>query len=126
MDPADLDVAIDELETRLERLRALYEQYFLGIEKTAPAVVRADVDRRIWALRKEQIRNALSQALVEKEYPTLIIGKTVMGKGARTATGDLFEGKVSTHGMDGRSVHRGGPHLVWVAVGHVRHDESGG
>ena len=46
-----------------------------------------------------QIRAALSAALNEKERPTLIIGKTVMGKGARTKDGAPFEGKVSTHGQ---------------------------
>ncbi|MBN1309007.1 MAG: transketolase [Chitinispirillaceae bacterium] len=48
---------------------------------------------------KSQIRNALGRARAEQEHPTLIIGKTVMGKGARTATGGSFEGKVSSHGM---------------------------
>ena len=57
MELAELDTAIEELEVRLERLRALYEQYFLGIEKIEPSVARKDVDRRIWALRREQIRN---------------------------------------------------------------------
>ncbi|MBN1609575.1 MAG: hypothetical protein JW940_23285 [Polyangiaceae bacterium] len=57
MEPAELEEALEDLETRLERLRALYEQYFLGIEKVPPAVARNDVDRRIWALRKVQIRN---------------------------------------------------------------------
>ena len=57
MEPAELEEALEDLEIRLERLRALYEQYFLGIEKVPPAVARTDVDRRIWALRKVQIRN---------------------------------------------------------------------
>ncbi|MCC6216945.1 MAG: hypothetical protein IT376_18950 [Polyangiaceae bacterium] len=57
MTPDEIDVAIEELETRVERLRALYEQYFLGIEKIEPQVARKDVDRRIWVLRREQIRN---------------------------------------------------------------------
>lgn len=57
MDATELETALEELELRLERLRALYEQYFLGIEKVPPVVVRADVDRRMWALRKEQIHN---------------------------------------------------------------------
>ncbi len=48
---------------------------------------------------KEQIRRALTDAINEKERPTLIIGKTVMGKGARTADGKSFERQVSTHGM---------------------------
>jgi len=53
----ELDVALEELETRLERLRALYEQYFLGFEKIEPQVARKDVDRRIYVLRREKIRN---------------------------------------------------------------------
>ena len=53
----ELDIALEELETRLERLRALYEQYFLGIEKIEPQVARKDVDRRIYVLRREKIRN---------------------------------------------------------------------
>jgi hypothetical protein len=53
----ELDTAIDELETRVERLRSLYEQYFMGIEKIAPAVAHKDVSRRIDILRREQIRN---------------------------------------------------------------------
>ena len=54
---ADIDFELEELETRLERLRALYEQYFLGIEKIEPAVARKDVDRRIWTLRRAKFRN---------------------------------------------------------------------
>jgi len=46
-----------------------------------------------------QIRNALASAIGEKEKPTLIIGKTIMGLGARTESGERFEGKVETHGM---------------------------
>ncbi|HYP87777.1 MAG TPA: MXAN_5187 C-terminal domain-containing protein [Polyangiaceae bacterium] len=57
MEAAELDVAIDELETRLERLRALYEQYFMGIERIEPSIARKDVDRRIYILRREKIRN---------------------------------------------------------------------
>jgi hypothetical protein len=57
VDQAELDNALEELEIRMERLRALYEQYFMGIEKIEPTVARKDVDRRVWMLRKEQIRN---------------------------------------------------------------------
>ncbi len=48
---------IGELEVAVDRLRSLYEQYFMGIEKLEPTVPRKDVDRRIHLLRKEQIRN---------------------------------------------------------------------
>lgn len=57
METLELDTSIDELEMRVERLRSLYEQYFMGIEKIAPAVAHKDVARRIDILRHEQIRN---------------------------------------------------------------------
>lgn len=46
-----------------------------------------------------EIRNALTAAKQEKDRPTLIIGKTVMGKGALGEDGSSFENKVSTHGQ---------------------------
>ena len=42
---------------------------------------------------------ALEVAQGEKERPTLIIGKTIMGKGAVDDNGESFEGQTSTHGM---------------------------
>jgi transketolase len=47
----------------------------------------------------DQIREALKKANAETERPTLIIGKTIMGKGAVTADGSSFERKCETHGM---------------------------
>lgn len=47
----------------------------------------------------EQIRGALKAAVAETEKPVLIIGRTVMGKGAVAADGSSFENKVSTHGQ---------------------------
>ncbi|HRT47566.1 MAG TPA: transketolase [Bacteroidales bacterium] len=46
-----------------------------------------------------QIRKALDAALIEKEKPTIIIGKTIMGKGLLDKDGNSFERKTSTHGM---------------------------
>ncbi len=48
---------------------------------------------------QDEIRNALKKAVNEKQRPTLIIGKTIMGKGALDANGVSFERKTSTHGM---------------------------
>ena len=45
-----------------------------------------------------QIREALNKAQAEKERPTLIIGKTVMGKGALKADGSSYERNCATHG----------------------------
>lgn len=47
----------------------------------------------------DEIRNAIKAANEEKERPTLIIGKTIMGKGCVTETGESFERKTSTHGQ---------------------------
>jgi len=47
----------------------------------------------------QQIRNALDTAIYEKEKPTIIIGKTIMGKGLLDKDGNSFERKGSTHGM---------------------------
>src|SRR4030043_1252108 len=46
-----------------------------------------------------QIRKVLQEAVNENKKPTLIIGKTIMGKGAVADTGASFERQVSTHGM---------------------------
>lgn len=46
-----------------------------------------------------QIREALKEAHLEKERPTIIIGKTIMGKGLLDNEGRSFERKTSTHGM---------------------------
>ena len=46
----------------------------------------------------EQIRKALDDANAESEKPTLIIGKTIMGKGCVTANGDIYEGECELHG----------------------------
>lgn len=45
-----------------------------------------------------EIRQALDKALQEKERPTLIIGNTIMGKGALQAGGSSYERNVKTHG----------------------------
>ena len=44
------------------------------------------------------LAEALDQALAETERPTIIIGRTIMGRGCLTAEGENFEGKCSTHG----------------------------
>lgn len=47
----------------------------------------------------DQIRKALNEAKAEKARPTLIIGNTVMGKGAVAEDKSSYENKVSTHGQ---------------------------
>ncbi|MCC9062564.1 transketolase family protein [Flavobacterium piscisymbiosum] len=44
------------------------------------------------------IRSALNAAHAELERPTLIIGRTIMGKGCVTADGTMYEGQCELHG----------------------------
>ncbi len=46
----------------------------------------------------QAIRSALRAGIAETEKPTLIIGKTVMGKGVVGDDGNMYEGKVELHG----------------------------
>jgi len=74
MDTAEIDRELDDVESRIDRLRSLYEQYFLGIEKMEPSIPRRDVERKMTILRKEQIRNTAQrfkfQMLVQR-YNTM-------------------------------------------------------
>jgi transketolase len=47
----------------------------------------------------DEIRIALKEAHSQQDKPFLIIGKTIMGKGALTDAGANFERQCSTHGM---------------------------
>jgi len=47
----------------------------------------------------DEIRRALTAANAETERPTLIIGRSTMGRGAVAADGSSFENRVSTHGQ---------------------------
>ncbi len=46
----------------------------------------------------DAIRQALNEAKAENERPTLIIGHTIMGKGARKADNSSYESNCATHG----------------------------
>jgi hypothetical protein len=55
--PTEIEKLLGELELAVDRVRSLYDQYFMGIEKLEPTVPRKDIERRVHALLKEQIRN---------------------------------------------------------------------
>ncbi len=48
---------VEEFARKLDILRVRYEQYFLGIERVAPSVLRTDVVRLMRSLEQVQIRN---------------------------------------------------------------------
>ena len=93
----------------LHNLIMFYDSNDIQLSTTVPEVTSEDVAKKYeaWGWRvltiagndAAAIRSALQAAREEKDRPTLIIGKTAMGKGAVTAAGECFENKTSTHGQ---------------------------
>lgn len=93
----------------LDNLIMFFDSNGIQLSTTTQEVTNEDVEAKYkaWGWHvitidgndANQIRKALTEAKAEKERPTLIIGKTVMGKGARTASGESFEDNTATHGM---------------------------
>ena len=93
----------------LDNLIMFYDANNVQLSTTVEEVVSEDVARKYeawgWSVLSidgnstDEIRAALTVAKAEENRPTLIIGKTIMGKGSRAAGGANFENKVSTHGQ---------------------------
>ncbi|MGQ7869481.1 transketolase family protein [Sunxiuqinia sp. sy24] len=93
----------------LNNLVMFYDSNDIQLSTETDAVSREDTAKKYeawgWNVltiegnNHNAIREALKAANTETEKPTLIIGKTIMGKGAVTETGESFERKVSTHGQ---------------------------
>src|SRR6201999_1589381 len=48
---------LDALDSALDRVKVLYEQYFLGIQKQPPTFLHTDVERKIRDITQLQVRN---------------------------------------------------------------------
>ncbi|MCA1760590.1 MAG: transketolase, partial [Bacteroidales bacterium] len=93
----------------LNNLVMFYDSNDIQLSTETDAVTREDTAKKYeawgWNVKEidgndpDQIRGALKNAVAETGKPTLIIGKTIMGKGAVADSDELFERKVSTHGM---------------------------
>lgn len=93
----------------LDNLIMFYDSNDVQLSTKTDAVTSEDIRKKYeawnWLVLEingndaAQIRQALTAAKAEKARPTLIIGKTVMGKGAVKADGSCFEGQTSTHGQ---------------------------
>jgi hypothetical protein len=53
----DIEELLDTVDKSLERVKTLYEQYFLGIQKQAPQFLHTDIERKLRDLTQLQIRN---------------------------------------------------------------------
>jgi len=56
-EPENIDALIKEFELKLERLRVLYEQYFMGIQKRQPSIPQHEVVRLQFKIDKQRINN---------------------------------------------------------------------
>jgi hypothetical protein len=53
----DVEELLDTVDKNLERVKTLYEQYFLGIQKQAPTFLHTDIERKLRDLTQLQVRN---------------------------------------------------------------------
>ncbi|HTM22903.1 MAG TPA: MXAN_5187 C-terminal domain-containing protein [Kofleriaceae bacterium] len=56
-EPLDVEERLELLDQQIERLKVMYEQYFMGIQKMAPGQLHRDLERGIRELTQAQIRN---------------------------------------------------------------------
>ena len=93
----------------LDNLIMFYDSNDIQLSTHTDAVSSEDTAKKYeaWGWRviiingndHNEIRTALKWANEEKGQPSLIIGKTIMGKGLLNAEGNSFEGQTSTHGQ---------------------------
>jgi transketolase len=93
----------------LDNLIMFYDSNNIQLSTATGAVTTEDtaLKYRSWGWNVVEIdgndASAIEKALADAQKPTgaptLIIGKTVMGKGARKADGESFENNCATHGM---------------------------
>lgn len=57
MEIEEFEQRLHDAEVRLARLKALYEQWFQGIERIEPQIARKELERQLEALKREQPRN---------------------------------------------------------------------
>jgi transketolase len=93
----------------LDNLIMFYDSNDIQLSTSTDAVTSEDVAMKYKAWNwhvieinghdASAIRKALTEAKAVTGKPTLIIGKTIIGKGARKEDGTSYEGKCETHGM---------------------------
>ncbi len=71
--------------------------------------------------KNDQIRKTLQEAREEQEKPFLIIGRTIMGKGAVDENGDPYEGAVEMHGKPIGGTKASYEKTIENLTGHVDH-----
>jgi hypothetical protein len=53
-----VDARLEEMERKMDRLRVLYENFFMGIDRTPPNVPRRELNRLMLEMQQTPVRNA--------------------------------------------------------------------
>jgi hypothetical protein len=107
MTPQEFEQMLHDAEVKLARLKALYEQWFQGIEKMEPSVARKDLERAFDLLKKNQPRNTALRFRMQQLW-------------ARYGTYGIYWGRISRQIEDGTFKRD----LVRVAKKHTKTDKK--
>ncbi len=83
MDPREYAAALDDVEARLDRVRGLYEQWFQGFERVEPRVQRRDLERHLYALRKQRAPSTALRFRFNNLWQRFVTMQSYWGRVAR-------------------------------------------
>jgi hypothetical protein len=105
MDLKEFDALLHDAEVKMKRLKALYEQWFQGIERIEPLVARKDLERLFAILAKDKPRNTAARFRLQQLGARYSIYITLWGRIARQIEEGTYERDVRrAQGRGGVSV----------------------
>ena len=90
-DLKEFEILLHDAEVKLKRLKALYEQWFQGIERIEPLIARKDLDRMFVFLRKEKPRNTAARFRLQQLQSRYNTYQTYWGRIARKIEEGTYE-----------------------------------
>lgn len=91
MDLKEFDALLHDAEVKMKRLKALYEQWFQGIERTEPQVARKDLERLFVLLNKDKPRNTAARFRLQQLVARYSIYTTLWGRVTRQIEEGTYE-----------------------------------
>lgn len=91
MDLKEFDLLLHDAEVKMKRLKALYEQWFQGIERIEPSVARKDLERLFAILAKDKPRNTAARFRLQQLSARYAIYLTYWGRIARQIEEGTYE-----------------------------------
>jgi hypothetical protein len=91
MNLKEFDELLHDAEVRMKRLKALYEQWFQGIERLEPQVPRKDLERLFVILNREKPRNTAARFRLRQLVARYSTYTTLWGRIARQIEEGTYE-----------------------------------